>query len=403
MAPKDGKKAPLKNPMKTGRGRSTTPASRASKSSARSSANTSVSRSRGRGGGVKAMKGAPSRRDTVTSRAAHARKVEATRRSGGLTALPVGDRSAGSKTSNMPRPAAVAAEVPEVPDEQPESEESCNFDGESPDIDDEIEPSPFLDAAKEYTANMKALEHLSRGCMIEFGIFGPDWTLVGAGFGTVRHRDTLYTDGLVVTLSDVVGDSEHVHSALEELKYGGERLMKLRLCSSDTQSCPAVSPKDERWLHSCIWRRRYTTDISEAVEPWISRALTAENEMMSGNPSFLRQKLAAAKDKAKAREITAEPPAGDGRKAALKPRRDPGFIHVDPDRPYTVVEMRKRGLTPPPKVPEGRPVPVGARRSLRPDDASMRKLQEAGSKALLGQPSGNPKYPAGRYPQRPST
>ena len=31
----------------------------------------------------------------------------------------------------------------------------------------------------------------------------------------------------------------------------------------------------------------------------------------------------------------------------------------------------------------------------------MRKLQEAGSKALLGHPSGNQGYPAGRYPQRP--
>ena len=389
------KKAPLKNPMKS-RGRSTPPASRASKSSARTSV--SVSRSRGRGG-AKETKGRASQRDTVVARAALARKVKATRRSGGLTELPVGDSPSASarRSSHMPRPAAAgdAAEEGDRDSEQPESEAD-----KSEDVDDEIEPSPFLDAAKEYAPNMKALENLSRGCMIEFGIFSPDWSLVGSGFGTVRHRDTLYTDGLVVTLSDVVGDNQHVQSALNDLKYGEERLMKLHLCSSDIQSCPAVEPKGELWLHSCIWRRRYTTDISPTSEEWIYRSLTAENMMMSGDPKFLRLQLEEAKRKAKARE-TSKPPA----KVALTPRKETPkaseFLDVDGGR-LSVVETRKRGLTPAPRVPPGRPIPVGSPRlSLRPDDASMRKLQEAGSKALLGHPSGNSAYPAGRYPQRP--
>ena len=77
------------------------------------------------------MKGAP-KPPSAAGDAAHDRKVAATRRSGGLTALPVGERS----TGHMPRPAAVAAdgeERSEIPDDE------APF--VAPDIDDEIEPS----------------------------------------------------------------------------------------------------------------------------------------------------------------------------------------------------------------------------------------------------------------------
>ena len=37
------------------------------------------------------------------------------------------------------------------------------------------------------------------------------------------------------------------------------------------------------------------------------------------------------------------------------------------------------------------------------NDASMRKLLEAGAKAVIGEPGNNPRYPAGRHLQRPSS
>ena len=388
------------------RGRSTTPASsRASKSvaSRASKSSVSASRSRARTGGGKPSKSAlgtaAARSSTVVGRAAQKRDAD--------------DTARGGKLKTMRRPAADAAEGLEEPEEEgPVVSEAEEFP--SPvDIDDEIEPSPFLDARREYQSNMQALERLSRGCMIEFGVFGPDWEIVGSGFGTVRHGEPLYSDGRVVIMSDVVGDSEHVQNAIDELKYGDERLLKLHLCSSDIKDCPATSPKGERWLHSCIWRRRYTTDLSDRHEAWICRGLTAENEMMSQEPAYLRRKLEIAKAKASAEAAFKADPEKFARrkellesarktgKVALTPRKEAGFLDVtDKDKPMTVVEMRKRGLTPPPRA-ENRMIPLGTRK--RPDDASMRKLQEAGSKALLGHPGGNPKYPAGKFPERPSS
>ena len=64
------------------------------------------------------------------------------------------------------------------------------------------------------------MEHLSRGCMVEFNFVGPDWQTIGSGFGTVRHRDTVYSDGTVVTLSDVIGDSPQLQEALNGYKFG---------------------------------------------------------------------------------------------------------------------------------------------------------------------------------------
>ena len=104
------------------------------------------------------------------------RSATSAKERGGLTALPVGERS----TGHMPRPAAVAAdgeERSEIPDDE------APF--VAPDIDDEIEPSPFLDARTEFARNRKVLDGLSRGCMVEFPIFDEAWGVAGYGFGTV--------------------------------------------------------------------------------------------------------------------------------------------------------------------------------------------------------------------------
>ena len=122
--------------------------------------------------------------------------------------------------------------------------------------------------------------------------------------------------------------------------------------------------------------------------------------MLSADPAFLRAQSEITKAKQKARRDPKHPSYVE-RKAELTPRRGDGFCEInDKDRPLTVVEMRKLGLTPPSRG-DGRPVPVGIR--FRPDDVSMRKLQDAGAKAMIGHPGSVDKFPPGRFPERPSS
>ena len=123
------------------RGRSTTPASsRASKSvaSRASKSSVSASRSRARTGGGKPSKSvlgtAAARSSTVVGRAAQKRDAD--------------DTARGSKLKTMRRPAADAAEGLEEPEEEGPVESEAEEFPSPADIDDAVEPSPFLDARR---------------------------------------------------------------------------------------------------------------------------------------------------------------------------------------------------------------------------------------------------------------
>ena len=171
------------------------------------------------------------------------------------------------------------------------------------DIDDAIEPNPFLDVKEDYESILQAIDQLQYGDVIEWGVF-EDASQPPSGYacGTIRHREDVHKDGAVVTVEKATGTDAHIQRALIDCRLPEPSVfsaVKLHICLSAGCTMGGTSEaKKERWLCCPVWRTHKIHDLG-CQDQWILDALNAKEPPPDPDDAERWKVIAAAKAEAK--------------------------------------------------------------------------------------------------------
>ena len=171
------------------------------------------------------------------------------------------------------------------------------------DIDDAIEPNPFLDVKEDYESILQAIDQLQYGDVIEWGVF-EDVSQPPSGYacGTIRHREDVHKDGAVVTVDKATGTDARIQRALNGVRLPEPSVfsaVKLHIClSADCTMGGTSEAKKDRWLCCPVWRTHKIHDLG-CQDQWILDALNAEKPPPDPDDAERWKVIAAAKAEAK--------------------------------------------------------------------------------------------------------
>ena len=162
-------------------------------------------------------------------------------------------------------------------------------------IDDAIEPPPFLDVKADYESVMQAILELKPWDIIEW-IINDELNQHIRACGAIRERQEVVLDGAVVIVENVTSSCTKNQLALNTFKHGAERLFKLHLCSE--KDCKVEFPEHQpRWLCVTRWRVRSAHDLG-CQDQWIKDSL-ANGPLPDPEDIERHRVIAAIKAKAK--------------------------------------------------------------------------------------------------------